>query len=128
MFQNLTNDNLLIYAIKSYDGLNYVKSEFKEDYKLFAYIKRLLQRYRNTKEIKINLVLNHLNMVYNTFGPEAGTRILFYKIDVLDYSTLKTLLIYLKFMPNIVKGIKGKDIYSSDIPVDMNIANMLRKI
>jgi hypothetical protein len=31
-------------------------------------------------------------------------------------------------MPNVVKGIKGCDIMSSSIEVDMNIANALRKI
>jgi hypothetical protein len=29
-------------------------------------------------------------------------------------------------MPNVVKGIKGRDIHSSDIPVDMRIAEVLR--
>lgn len=128
MFNNLTKDNILIYAIKSYEGLNYIQSEFQQDYKLFQYVKRLLQRYRATKEIKLNLILNHLNMIYNTFGAEAGTRILFFKIDKLDYSSLKTLLIYLNYMPNVVKGIRNLDILSSDIPVDMDIANMLRKL
>lgn len=128
MFDNLTNDNILIYAIKSYEGLNYIQSEFKEDYRLFKYVKRLLQRYRNGGDIRINLVLNHLNMIYNTFGAEAGTRILFFKIDSKDYSALKTFLLYVKFMPNKVRGIKGSDILSSDIPVDMTIAKMLRKI
>ena len=73
MFDTLTNDNILIYAIKSYEGLNYIQSEFKEDYRLFKYVKRLLQRYRNGGELRVNLVLNHLNMIYNTFGIEAGT-------------------------------------------------------
>ncbi len=128
MFDNLTNDNILIYAIKSYEGLNYIQSEFKEDYRLFKYVKRLLQRYRNGGELRINLLLNHLNMIYNTFGAEAGTRILFFKIDEKDYSSLKTFLLYLKFMPNNVDGIRGYNIVSSDIPVDMTIANMLREI
>lgn len=128
MFENLTRDNILIYAVKSYEGLNYLQSEFKEDYGLFKYIKRLLQKYRNGGEIRSNLILNHLNMVYNTFGIEASTRILFFKIDKKDYSALKTFLIYLHYMPNVVRGIKGVDILSSDIPVDMTIANILRKI
>jgi hypothetical protein len=128
MFVNLTNDNILIYAVKSYEGLNYLHSEFQEDYRLFQYTKRLLQRYRTTGEIKLNLILNHLNMIYNTFGAEAGTRILFFKINELDYSSLKTFLIYLNYMPSIVTGIRGEDIVSSDIPVDMHIAKLLRNI
>lgn len=128
MLEDLNNKNVLFYAIKSYEGLNYIKSEFQEDYRLFRYVKRLLQRYRATGEIKINLLLNHVNMIYNIFGLEASTRMLFLKIDELDYSALKTVLIFLNKMPTIVKGINSKNIISSDIPIDMTIANMLREI
>ena len=128
MFDDLRDDNILLYAIKSYDGLNYIKSEFKDDYRLFRYVKRLLIRYRNTGEIKINLALNHINMVYNTFGAEAGVRLLFYKMEPVDYSSLKTFLLFLSLMPDVVYGIRGTNIISSDIPVDMTIANQLRLI
>jgi hypothetical protein len=43
-----------------------------------------------------------------------------------DYSALKTYLLFLSCMPERVKGIKGHDIISSDIPVDMKIADILR--
>jgi hypothetical protein len=43
-----------------------------------------------------------------------------------DYSALKTYLLFLSCMPEKVKGIKGNDIISSDIPVDMTIAEILR--
>jgi hypothetical protein len=128
MFDDLRDDNILLYAIKSYDGLNYIKSEFKDDYRLFRYVKRLLIRYRTTGEIKINLALNHINMVYNTFGAEAGVRLLFYKMEPVDYSSLKTFLLFLSLMPDVVYGIRGTNIISSDIPVDMTIANQLRLI
>ena len=45
-----------------------------------------------------------------------------------DYSALKTYLLFLSWMPDRVKGIKGHDIVSSEIPVDMTIAQTLRKI
>lgn len=126
--EQLNDDTVLLYAIKAYDKLNYVKSEFEEDYKTFRYVKRLLQRYRMTGELKENLILNHLNLIYNLFGIEAGTRLLFYKMDKLDYSSLKTFLVFLNVMPETVHGIDGKDIHSSDIPVDMTVANVLRSI
>jgi hypothetical protein len=43
-----------------------------------------------------------------------------------DYSALKTYLIFLNCMPERIKGIKGQDILSSNIPVDVTIANSLR--
>ena len=45
-----------------------------------------------------------------------------------DYSVLKTYLLFLNCMPEVVKGIRGNDIVSSDIPVDMKIADILRQI
>ena len=128
MLYDLNHDTILIYAIKSYESLNYVKSEFQEDYKAFKYVKRLLQRYRITGEIREKLLLNHLNLIYNVFGVEAGTRILFYKIDEQDYSALKTFCVFLNKMPDRVIGINGKDIVSATIQLDMSIAELLRKI
>lgn len=126
--EQLNDDTVLLYAIKAYDKLNYVKSEFEEDYKTFRYVKRLLQRYRATGEIRQNLILNHLSLIYNMFGIEAGTRLLFYKMDEADYSSLKTFLVFLNTMPEVVHGINGRDIRSSDLPIDMKVANILRSI
>lgn len=128
MIHDLNHDTILIYAIKSYESRNYVKSEFQEDYKTFKYVKRLLQRYRMTNEIREKLILNHLNLIYNVFGVEAGTRILFYKIDEQDYSALKTFCIFLNTMPEKVMSINGKDIIASTIQLDINLIELLRKI
>lgn len=126
--EQLNDDTVLLYAIKAYDKLNYVKSEFEEDYKTFRYVKRLLQRYRATGEIRQTLILNHLSLIYNMFGIEAGTRLLFYKMDEADYSSLKTFLVFLNTMPEVVHGINGREIRSSDLPIDMVVANILRTI
>ena len=126
--EQLNDDTVLLYAIKAYDKLNYVKSEFEEDYKTVRYVKRLLQRYRATGELKENLILNHLSLIYNMFGIEPGTRLLFYKMDEADYSSLKTFLVFLNTMPDVIHGIDGKEIRSSDLSVDMTVANILRRI
>ena len=128
MFENLTNDNVVMYAIKAYDKPNCIMSEFTDDMKRFNYLKRLFQRYRKYDELREQLVLNHLVVIYNVFGPEVATRLLFFKMSKDDYSALKTYLLFLSFMPDRVRGIKGQDIISSDIPVDMKIAEELRKI
>lgn len=128
MFDNLIEENILLYAVKSYDKPNCVKSEFQEDYKKFRYIKRLLQKYRLTGEIKERLLVNHLVILQNVFGVEASTRILFFRIDSRDWSSLKTFLLFTSAMPNIVRGIRGKNVYSSDIPLDGYIVSILRNI
>ncbi len=128
VFDDLNNDNVTIYAVKAYDRPNCIMSEFKDDMKRFNYLKRLFKRYRKLDELRERLVLNHLVVLYNVFGPEAATRLLFYKMSKDDYSALKTYLVFLSVMPDRVRGIKGQDIISSDIPVDLKIADMLRDI
>jgi len=128
MIDDLNNETFILFAMKAYDKPNCLMSEFKEDMKRFNYLKRLFHKYRKTKELKEQLVLNHLVVIYNVFGPESATRMLFYRMAKDDYSILKTYLLFLNTMPNLVKGIKGQDIRSSDIEVDMTIAEALRKI
>ena len=127
-FDDLNNENFLMYAIKAYDKPNCIMSEFKEDMKKFNYLKRLFRRYRKEGELKERLVLNHLVVLYNVFGIEPTTRMLFYKVVEDDYPALKTYLLFLNNMPGVVKGIKGKDIISSNIEVDLKIAEILRQI
>ena len=128
MFDNLNESNILLYAAKCYEKPNCIDSEFEEDYKKIRYIKRLLQRYRATGEVKERLLLNHLVVAQNVFGIEASTRMLFLRIDKKDYSALKPFLVYTSAMPKIVKGVNGVDIISSDIPLDAIIVDILRKL
>ena len=127
-FDDLTNENYMLYAMKVYDKPNCIMSEFKEDMKRFNYLKRLFRRYAKVGELRERLVINHIVVLYNVFGVEAATRLLFYKMAKSDYSVLKTYLLFLSYMPAVVKGIKGQDIKSSEISVDMNIAEVLRGI
>jgi hypothetical protein len=127
-FDDLTNDNIMMYAVKAYDKPNCIMSEFKEDMKRFNYLKRLFKRYRKLGELREQLVINHLVVLNNVFGPEVATRMLFFKMSKDDYSALKTYLLFLSCMPERVRGIKGHDIISSEIPVDMTVANSLRQI
>jgi hypothetical protein len=128
MFDNLNEDNFLIYAMKCYNSPHCILSEFEGDIKRTKYLKRLFRRYKVTKSLKERLILNHIILLNNVFGPESTARILFYKIDERDYDLLKTFLDYLRIMPDVVYGINGKNIYSSDIPLNNNIAEILVNI
>jgi hypothetical protein len=127
MIDDLNNETFMMFAIKAYDKPNCVMSEFYEDLKRIKYVKRLFIKYHNDKEIKERLVINHLIVLYNVFGANAATRILFYKIDEKYYSILKTFLLFLNFMPKLVMGIRGKNIRTSDIQVNLQLAEILRK-
>lgn len=127
-FDDLNSQNIMIYAMKAYDRPNCILSEFKEDMKRFNYLKRLFYRYRKTGEVKERLVINHIIVLYNVFGVEVCTRLLFYKMSEEDYVTLKTYLLFLNYLPKVVRGIRGVDIITNDIPVDSKIASVLREI
>ena len=127
-FENLTEDNMMLYAAKAYDKPNCIMSEFTEDMKRLNYLKRLFRRYRKHGEMRERLILNHIVVLYNLFGAEVTSRLLFFSTNKEDYTILKTYLLFLNLMPERVGGINGKDILSSDIPVDMDIAEVLRNL
>ena len=125
-FDDLNNDNIMMYAMKAYDKPDCIMCEFKDDMKRFNYLKRLFRRYRKVDELREQLVLNHLVVLYNVFGPEVTSRMLFFKMSKDDYSALKTYVLFLSIMPEKIRGIKGQDIISSDIPIDTKVAEVLR--
>jgi hypothetical protein len=128
MFDDLNDDNFMIYAMKCYNSPNCVMSEFEGDIKRTKYLKRLFRRYKVTKILKERLILNHIILLNNVFGPQVTARILFYRTDEKDYDVLKTFLVYLNIMPDFIGGLNGKNIRSAEIPLDMNAAEILENI
>jgi hypothetical protein len=128
MFDDLNEENFMMYAMKCYTSPHCIMSEFESDIKRTKYLKRLFRRYKITKSLKERLILNHIILLNNVFGTEATSRILFYKIDERDYDLLKTFLMYLNLLPDGVYGINGKNIPLIDIPIEPNVAEILNKI
>jgi len=124
----LNNENFLMYAIKNYDNpsCSGIK-EFENDLKRLGYVKRLLGRYKATGDIKERLVINHLVVLYNVFGVDAATNMLFFKIQDRFWPQLKPFLVFLNYMPAQIK-LKNKIISGSDIVLDETIVEILRKI
>lgn len=129
MFESLNEDNIDLYAAKMYSNPQCISlEEFNEDMKRIKYLKRLFNRYLTAGELKERLVLNHIIVFYNVFEVEAATRILFLKLSEDMYPILKTFLVYLRYMPDVVQGINDKNVISSDIEVIGDIADILRNI
>lgn len=128
MFENLSDDNFLLYAMKAYEKPNAIVSEFEEDLKRIKYIKRLIKRYRITGELKERLILNHIIILSNVFGVDATVRMLFFKLDTNDYIVLKTFLLFLNYMPRYINGIRNKTILSADIGVDLMVGKRLKEL
>lgn len=118
----------MIYAMKSYDKPNAIVSEFEEDLKRIKYVKRLIKRYKTTGELKERLILNHIIILSNVFGTRNTVRMLFFKLDEQDYEVLKTFLLFLGYMSDIIPGINGKNIMSYNISIDLFVGRSLRNI
>ena len=128
-FDDLNDDTFLMYAMREYNNMQCTDiEEFYDDLKKIKYIKRLFNSYRNNGQLKERLILNHLIIFYNVFTVQAGTRILFYKIEKDFWPILKTFLIYLDRMPDKIDSIRGEIIRTSDIQLDEGIITRLRSI
>lgn len=97
----LTKDNLILYAAQNYHNPRCIDSEeFFEDLKRIKYIKRLLNRYRDTGILSERLILNHLIVIFNVFGNQAALDILELKIELDHWGVIKPFLIFLKAIKN----------------------------
>ena len=100
IFGELNNSNFLIFAIKNYENpQSLTEEDFYSDLKRFKYIKRLINKYLNGYELNIDLILNHIVILYNVFG-DAATPMLFHKIvDNESRSIIKTVLLFIGRLP-----------------------------
>ena len=117
---NLTESNLLLYAAKHYYNPRFSDiDEFYEDLKRFKYVKRLVNRYLDDKELAERLILNHLIVIFNAFGIEHSVNMLKVKLDERHWPVIKPFLIFLKYITN--DQLVG-------IEMDDKVVEVLRKI
>jgi len=99
MYEKITVDNIIMFAIKHYDNPQCEgEREFYDDMKRFKYIKRLLRKYKDTGVLKERLLLNHIIILNNLFGTEACVTLLLLKIQKEYWETLKSFLLYLNII------------------------------
>ena len=99
MYENITSDNVMMFAIKHYDNPQCEgEKEFHDDMKRFKYVKRLLRKYKDYNILKERLLLNHIIVLNNLFGPEACVTLLLFKIQREYWETLKSFLLYLNIL------------------------------
>ena len=109
-----------MFAIRHYDNPHCEsENEFLDDMKRFKYIKRLLRKYHETEILKERLLLNHIIVLNNLFGPDACATLLLFKIQSEYWRTLKTFLIYLNLLRNDEM---------TDIEIDEKVLDALRKL
>lgn len=123
---NLTESTFLLYAMKHYDNPQCTEmSEFEEDIKRFQYLRKLFSRYRQDNDLKERLILNHLIVIFNVFGPQA-TNMLFMRLHEY-HEYLKPFVQYLNYMPELLVY-DDLMMNSESITGDEFIETRLRKI
>ena len=121
-FDELNEGNYLLFAIKFYNNPQAVtRDDFESDLKRIRYIKRLLKRYKNTGELKVHLILNHLIVLFNVFD-EATIPLLFYHLEEDLWSPIKSFIIFLNRVPEYPRT------KINDISIDENCLKQLQSI
>lgn len=122
----LAESTFLLYASKHYENPQCSDiSEFEEDLKRFQYLRKLFGRYRQDDDLKERLILNHLIIIYNVFGPEA-TNMLFMRLQEY-HEYLKPFVEYLNFMPEFILY-EDVVLHKSNIRSDTFISEKLKGI
>ena len=120
MYEKITADNVTMFAIKYYDNPQCEgEKEFYDDMKKFKYIKRLLRKHKDNGVLKERLLLNHIIVLNNLFGPEACVTLLLFKIQREYWDTLKSFLLYL----NIIREDELKEVQENK-----EVLEVLRKL
>ena len=118
-FKILTPETIDIFAKRHYNNKGAGQEEFDDDMNRFKYLKRLFRKYDTSKEFKSRLIINHVIILANVFGVDAASTLLFFKIDDQHWNLLKTILIFLNYMP---------ENEMIDIDIDQNVMEELKRI
>ena len=72
--------------------------------------------------------MNHIILLYNLFGQEAATRLLFLKLDGY-YSELMPFLEYLNRVPEVVRqvGLPPVDVQTAHIKPDIRLFELIKE-
>ena len=98
--EKLTDENYDLFVKLNYNNpACYSVDEFNDDLKRIKYIKRLFLKYETERQLKDNLIKNHIQILFNVFGVENTTRILFFKVEKKYHGFLKSFLKNLNSIP-----------------------------
>jgi hypothetical protein len=122
----LNESNFLQFAMRHYARPSCTSlNDFNDDLQRIKHLKKLLNKIINGKPVKIQLVLNHMTILYNVFDMNACTAMLFYKVDSQYWSILKTILTHFNIMPDFIPEL---GIVTTSIKIDENILKELEKL
>ena len=127
--EKLTEENFLFFCAKHYDNSKYTSTEeFVEDLNRIKYIKKLLTRYIEYDDLRERLILNHIIVLNNCFGPDILCKILFLKLkEQMKY--IKPFLVFLNLLPEKIFNINNEFVIDTNlIEMDQFIVKKLREL
>ena len=120
MYEKITSENIVMFAIKHYNNPQCEgEKEFYDDMKRFKYIKRLLRKHHDSGILKERLLLNHIIILNNLFGPEACVTLLLFKVQREYWGTLKSFLLFLNIL---------RDDELQSVEENIKVLEILRKL
>ena len=120
LFDRLDESNFLLYAARNYYSPRCIDAdEFYDDLNRFKYIKRLVNRYNKGGDLGERLILNHITVLMNVFGCEAGLKMLEYKIGLDNWPIIKPFLVFTRSIDNS---------QYTGVSMDEEVVNKLREI
>ena len=127
--EKLTDKNFILFCAAHYDNYQYHSTEeFYEDLNRIKYIKKLITRYIEKGELKERLILNHIIILNNCFGPEILCKILFLKLNS-QMIYIKPFLIFLNILQDKIYNVGDELVIDTNlIQMDDNIIKILRKV
>jgi hypothetical protein len=120
----LDDENFETFAMNAYDNPQCSGiEEFREDIERIKYIKLLLRKYDRKGVLRERLILNHIIVLCNVFGPRNACRMMFFKIEPDLHSYIKTFLKYIGCIPESIP-----EVDLSWIQIDPNIQKALEAL
>ena len=102
----LTGKNFELYAMQNYINSNCVDyMEFKDDLARVRYVRRLLNRYVASNELRYNILRNHIIVLVNVFSLDTALTLLFSKVEPELHSILYTVLFSMYTLPERINNV-----------------------
>jgi len=124
--ETLTEENFLLECARHYRNKQCQNTEeFFSDLQHIKYIKKLITRYQSKNVLDERLVLNHIVILNNVFGPVFLCRIFFLKL-LPQMPQIKPFLLYLGILSDVVENVNSRDYDTIDIEMDWTVVEKLR--
>lgn len=127
---NVNEVNTLLYAAQCYTNYECIDDdEFMEDFSRFKWVKRLVNKYIEGKELNARLIMNHIVILNNVFGIKPTLKIFYIKTNDRTFSIITSFYKKLDNIPIILEdvGLNKKNINMNEIKLDNTVLNLIDK-